>query len=389
MKNISERALNVIKMIEEKGHQAFIVGGAVRDALLGKNPMDYDITTSALPNEIIEIFSFTKVIETGIKHGTVTVIIDGYSYEITTFRTEEAYLDNRHPDNVSFINDIEKDCSRRDFTINALCFNKELKDYYNGVKDLNNKVIRCIGDPFLRFEEDSLRIIRALRFASSLGFQIEEKTKEAMHLKKDLLLNISIERVNKELFQMFENDCDYILDEYFDIFEVLFPHLKNCKKEFIEKFCKLKDKELKYCCLFFNCAEEFVDDIIKKYHLSNDIFKLIKLLNFGKIKLVDNKVIIKKILKNYSYNDIIKYINYTVSSNEFKTKLLLILDEAINECHCLSMLDINGNDLISVGITNGLEIKFTLDLLVDSVIEGKVNNKKEDLFKYINNTIKN
>lgn len=388
MKNISERALNIVNIIKEKGYLAYIVGGAVRDALLGNNPIDYDITTSALPEEIIDIFSFAKILTTGLKHGTVTVILNDVFYEITTFRSEDLYLDNRHPNNVSFINSLKKDCERRDFTINAICYDGELIDYYNGIEDLHHKLIRCVGNPFERFEEDALRIIRALRFSSTLDFEIEDKTKEAIHAKKDLLKKISIERINKELFQMFKYDCNYIIDEYFDVFEVIFPHIKNNKKEILNKFLYLNDETLKYCSFFSCCGKEEFEDIIKKYHLSNDICKLIKLLNFEQIDLYEDKIILKKILKNYNYNDIINYIEYKVLSDDKKNRLSLLLDEANKECHNLSMLKVNGNDLISIGITEGKQIKLVLNLLIDSVIEGKVNNTKIELLNYANNTIK-
>lgn len=212
---------------------AYVVGGCVRDSLLNKQPHDWDICTSANPYEVIEVMAEhgVRTIETGLKHGTVTGIIGDESYEITTFRVDGEYSDNRRPDSVEFVGDIIEDLSRRDFTINAMAYSDTsgLIDPWGGYGDLDNKLIRCVRNPDDRFREDALRIMRALRFAATYGFKIEEKTATAIHRNKDLLKNIAAERIQSELTKMLcgKGILDILL-EYSDVMSVIIPELKPC-----------------------------------------------------------------------------------------------------------------------------------------------------------------
>lgn len=189
----------IINEFYKKNYEAFMVGGCVRDSLLNKNPKDYDITTSAKPEETLSLFK--KTIPTGIKHGTITVVLNNNNYEVTTYRTEDKYIDNRHPSSVNFVTDIKEDLSRRDFTINALAYNNliGLVDYFNGICDLNNKIIKSVGDPNIRFKEDALRMLRAIRFSCQLDFEIEDNTFKAIKSNSKLIKNISKERIRDEL----------------------------------------------------------------------------------------------------------------------------------------------------------------------------------------------
>jgi tRNA nucleotidyltransferase (CCA-adding enzyme) len=197
--NIPKDVNYIINNFYKNNYEAYMVGGCVRDSILGNYPKDYDITTSAKPEETISLFK--KTIPTGLKHGTITVLINSNPYEVTTFRTEGTYLDNRHPSSVDFVTDIKEDLSRRDFTINALAYNehKGLIDYFNGVNDINNKIIRCVGNPDKRFKEDALRMLRAIRFSCQLTFAIEENTYNAIKDNYKLIKNISFERIRDEL----------------------------------------------------------------------------------------------------------------------------------------------------------------------------------------------
>lgn len=189
----------IINELYKNKFDAFIVGGCLRDLLLNLEPKDYDIATSAKPDNVMSLFN--KTIPTGIKHGTVSVVINNNNYEVTTFRTEGDYLDNRHPSSVDFVTDIREDLSRRDFTVNALAYNDKLGliDYFNGINDLKNKIIRCVGHADKRFKEDALRMLRAIRFSCQLGFKIENKTFEAIINNANLIKNISKERIRDEL----------------------------------------------------------------------------------------------------------------------------------------------------------------------------------------------
>lgn len=214
-------------------YDAFVVGGCVRDSLLGKQPHDWDICTSAKPGQVREVMSEygVKTIETGLQHGTITACWNDEQYEITTFRVDGEYSDNRHPDHVKFVGDVIEDLSRRDFTINAMAYNNlnGLIDPWGGCTDLCDGVIRCVRNPDDRFREDALRIMRALRFASTYSFKIEEKTAAAIHLNKDLLNNIAAERIQSELTKMLcgEGVLDILL-EYSDVMAVIIPELEPC-----------------------------------------------------------------------------------------------------------------------------------------------------------------
>lgn len=385
MIKFKNEALEFVNLIKDNGFQAYLVGGCVRDFLLGIEPLDYDVTTSALPSQIIDIFSNCKIIPTGIKHGTVTVIYKNIPFEVTTFRTDGLYLDNRHPDSVNFTNELKDDVSRRDFTINSICFDDEVVDYYNGIEDLNNKIIKSVGDPLVRFEEDALRIIRALRFSVKLGFDIDSNTSNAIHKKKHLLNNVSIERINSEMDKMFMYNCEIIVKKYYDIFEVIFPHLRNDDKEYIiNNISKYVGEPILCYSLFFkSVSEKKFNNLIKKYHYSNNSIRLIKLLNYAKIDIKNDVISIKKLLKNYDYYDIMLCTKYHDLFMKNYDEVVKTLKKANNECHSLDMLAVNGNDLIAIGFKPGKNIKETLNYLLDLVIEEKVENDFDSLINLI------
>lgn len=221
----------VLGKLEKNGFSAYAVGGAVRDYILGNPANDWDVTTSALPDETEKVFSGFKVVKTGIKHGTVTVIANGCPVEITTFRKESGYTDNRHPDNVEFVSDLAEDLKRRDFTVNSLAYNEKegLIDLYGGLSDLKNEIIRTVGDPRERFSEDALRILRAVRFSSKLGFTIEEKTYAAAKELKENLKNVSAERIFSEFTKtLCGKNVKNALLFYHEIITEIIPEMKPC-----------------------------------------------------------------------------------------------------------------------------------------------------------------
>ena len=228
MIQIPPHAERILTLLNQAGYKAYVVGGCVRDALLSRTPKDWDICTSALPDEMERVFRGFRVVETGLKHGTLTVVLDGIPYEITTFRVDGAYTDHRHPDGVTFVTDVREDLARRDFTVNAMAYHpaEGLIDAFGGQEDLQRKVIRCVGQPEERFREDALRILRALRFASVYGFTIDEETAKATHKLKETLNLVAAERIQAELGKLLGGQgCGDILRAYRDILGQILPQL--------------------------------------------------------------------------------------------------------------------------------------------------------------------
>lgn len=233
--NIPENITRMLDKLEAAGYEAYIVGGCVRDSLMGIPPHDYDITTSALPTETKQVFAGMRLIETGLKHGTVTVLSDGEPVEITTYRVDGEYRDSRRPESVTFTRNIRDDISRRDFTMNGIAYSprRGLFDEFGGSDDIKRGIIRCIGDPEKRFQEDALRILRGMRFSAALGFEIEENTALAMLDNRELLKNISAERIFTELCGLLtgrNSGCSIfrVLKEFREILAVILPEFRDC-----------------------------------------------------------------------------------------------------------------------------------------------------------------
>ena len=270
----------IISRLEEHGFEAYVVGGCVRDSIMGIPPHDWDICTSALPEQIIEVFSDLKVIPTGLKHGTVTVVLYGDEYEITTYRIDGEYSDNRHPEAVEFVKDLKLDLMRRDFTINALAYNHKsgIIDYFNGVEDIHNKVIRCVGNPNDRFSEDALRIMRAIRFATRFGFEIEQETRKSLFTHQSLLRNISAERINSELTKTlqhitFETNVGLLVDMMTLLTEVV-PEFGGCdiQKISVRLLRSISDIEVRLA-LLFDFDDNDIENVLYRLRFSNYLFK--------------------------------------------------------------------------------------------------------------------
>ncbi|MDO5015146.1 MAG: CCA tRNA nucleotidyltransferase [Clostridia bacterium] len=424
-KSIFEKINFIIDRIEKNGFEAFLVGGSVRDALLSKTPYDYDIASSAKIDEIKEIFSDFKIIDTGLKYGTVTLILEDTPFEITTFRKNEKYTDFRKPDYLDFSTSILEDLSRRDFTINAMAYNptSKITDPFNAVEDLQNKIIRCVGDCNIRFNEDSLRIIRALRFASVLDFKIEEKTSEGIKKHKKLLLNISKERITSEFKKLIcGKACERIIEEYFDVFYILFPELK-ATFDFIPNSSHHKDSVLQHSLrvmknlpkttsfqisgLFHDVSKpvvrrghskksaEMAYVILTKYKFDNrtknEVFDLIECHDFlipeDKISL--NKFISELGVPLFEKLLIFRKADILGQKEDFYYRLKNL--ENINKLYdeikqtsitSISELAVNGNDLKKIKIPEK-KIGNTLHFLLNEVIENKVENEKDKLLRYL------
>ena len=371
MIRIDKKCEFVISMLESSGFEAFAVGGCVRDSLMNIETSDYDITTSALPEETKRVFSNFNVIETGIKHGTITVIVDKTPFEITTYRQENGYTDNRRPDEVTFVNDIKLDLSRRDFTVNAIAFSptKGIIDPFCGIDDIDKRVIRAVGDPKKRFSEDSLRIIRALRFSSTLGFDIDYETLMAIKELSKTLKNVSPERLYNELKKLINgNFAKTVIEEYKDSLVGIFDINDDISKlDKLEKDCSMR---FAYLC---KNAEEALGYL----KADNETKRLVKL--FLESSLIPKEVyLLKKRISSIGREDYQRVVKYRRAL--FDEDECCLTEKIIDECKCLSVreLDINGNDLKMLGMT-GKRIGETLDFLLDKVLKEEIVNKKEVL----------
>lgn len=363
-----------INTLNAHGHSAFIVGGCVRDTLMGITPNDYDITTSATPQEIINIFE--KTIPTGIKHGTVTVLINHKNIEITTFRTEGAYTDCRRPDKVEFVKSLKEDLSRRDFTINALAYNEKegLIDYFNGCEDIKNKIIRTVGDPEKRFKEDALRILRLFRFAATLNFTIEENTLNAALKCSNLLSFVSRERIALELKKAVLGNNIKVFKPLFEIGGLKF--LKINKTPDFEKIPAL-NKNLAFFEFLGRNQEALLE--LKPSNQEKQYFSdLNYLLSLDKPK---TKLEIKEMLNKTSIEIVSDYLNYT---NQNHTLLNEVLEQ--REPYKISDLKISGDDLLKLGF-KGKEIKEKLEFLRRFILENPTLNTKEKLLEKLNVTL--
>ncbi len=426
-----------IEILCNNGHSAYVVGGAVRDAVMGKSAQDWDITTSALPAETLSVFSDFRTVETGIKHGTVTVIIDGMSLEITTFRIENGYSDNRHPDSVDFTDRIEDDLSRRDFTVNAIAYSpvNGCADPFNGRQDIEKKIIRCVGEADKRFNEDALRILRALRFASVLGFRIDNETAESIHENYKLLGNISAERIFAELSKLLcGQNAGEILREYEDVIFYILPELlpmKNCTQtherhiydvwghtvKAVESIDPIP--ELRFAMLLHDAGkphckttdEKGVDHFYHHAKKSRTIAYqvLSRLKTSAKFRnhvcsLVEYHDFLPDKISKKTYKKYISLLGFDIVKELFKVREadisaqnsvffdegikannvgMKILKEIENEeaCFKISDLAIGGKELSDLGIRPSPEMGEILERLLSEVMEEKIKNTKDALIK--------
>lgn len=434
--NLSKGTKFVIEKLLEKGFSAFAVGGCVRDSLLGKTPFDFDVTTSCPPSSVKDIFE--KTYDTGIAHGTVTVVAFGEHIEVTTFRSDGEYLKNRKPTSVTLVNDVSEDLSRRDFTINAICYNEKegLLDLFGGINDLENRVIRAIGEPKKRFTEDALRILRAVRFSAQLGFSIEEKTKNAIISCAHLIENLSVERIIQEIDKIIMSSSPFHIKILYDlgILEHIMPQMcecfrqkqntrwhiydvgehslnviNNCPEKLYLRYAALMHDWGKPGCHGINelgedsfrehakVSYELALDFLKKYKFSNENKdKILRLIKYHDREIIPEKKYIKRAINSVG-NDIFldlihlkradclsQNLNLTKERLPYLEKIENLYKEIINEEEAFSLknLAVNGKDIENMGF-KGKEIGEILKNLLDFVIDNPEENKKETLIKKI------
>ena len=430
----------IIETLESAGYEAFAVGRCVRDAVLGRIPADWDITTSAMPEEVKALFA--RTIDTGIQHGTVTVMVDHVGYEVTTYRIDGEYEDARHPKEVSFTSNLVEDLKRRDFTINAMAYNDRagIVDEFDGIGDLERGVIRCVGNPLDRFGEDALRMLRAVRFSAQLGFVIDEETKAAIQELAPNLEKISAERIQVELVKLLTSDHpDYLREAYeTGITAIVLPefdaimkceqkdalHEESVGEHTLRSLLNVEaDKVLRLTMLFHDfgkpmthskseegvtrffghpdVSSELSKEIMRRLKFDNDTTDKVKKLTAVHdlfVKNAPNRVrrCMSKVGKElFPYFLKVRRANILAWKEDAQEKALseLLELETIyegilerEECVCIKELSVDGKDLMAEGVKQGKQIGEILSDLLEIVLEEPEKNKKETLLSYVKET---
>ena len=428
-------AARILRVLEDHGYEAFVVGGCVRDSLLGRNPNDWDITTSALPLQVKALFR--RTIDTGLKHGTVTVLMDGEPFEVTTYRVDGEYLDGRHPSEVTFTASLQEDLQRRDFTINAMAYSekKGLQDLFGGLPDLEKGLIRAVGDPAKRFGEDALRIMRAVRFAAQLGYEVEEDTVQAMKELAPTLSKISAERIAAELEKLLVSphpeklkmayECGItavILPEFDRCMETAQnnPHHKysvgehtivsigNARPDRILRYTMLMHDMGKPSCKttdeqgidhFYGHQEvsaQMANDILRRLKSDNETRRSVsRLVRYHDLTCGLTGKSVRKAISLIGEDLFPLYLEVkdadTRAQSDFRfqekmdylEEVRLLYRKILEEGDCLSLKDlaVNGKDLIAAGMKPGREIGEVLEAMYRDVIDDPEHNNKEYLME--------
>lgn len=434
---LPRKVVLIIKNLQRHGYEAYAVGGCVRDSVLNRKPEDWDITTSAKPEQVKRIFR--RTVDTGIEHGTVTVLIGKDGFEVTTYRVDGLYEDGRHPKEVTFTNQLEEDLKRRDFTINAMAYNDEarLVDPFGGMKDLNSHLIRCVGDPKERFSEDALRILRAVRFSAQLAFPIEEETSDAIRELAGNLEKISAERIQTELVKLLISDHPERMQDAWElgITKVVLPewdamvgvkqntphHRYDVAAHTIRAMQSVKnDKVLRLTMLFHDmgkpvmkttdetgrdhfkghaiASEEIAKTVMKRLKFDNDtIRKVAKLVCYHDYRMDATGPEVRRAMNKIGVELFPYYLAVRLadtkaqSSYERREKLENIIQirelyqTALRnrECVTLKGLAVTGTDLMQLGVAPGKGLGILLEELLDKVIEDPTWNTKKRLCDYV------
>ncbi|MCQ2911450.1 MAG: CCA tRNA nucleotidyltransferase [Clostridia bacterium] len=430
---IPERVQSIIDTLVENGYEAYAVGGCVRDSLIGRTPNDWDITTSAKPFEVKSLFK--KTIDVGIEHGTVTVMLDNVGYEVTTYRIDGDYIDNRHPEEVQFTKDINEDLARRDFTINAMAYNETngLIDPYDGAKDLDKKLIRCVGNPSERYNEDALRMLRAIRFSAQLGFDIEKETYNAIKNNSHLIKNISVERIRDEITKIIMSDnpekflvlydtglLELIMPEFipnincpqnspwhkYTVDEHILRALMNIENRFDLRWtmllhdigkakCRYRDE--KGIDHFWHHPEEgaiLAEDILRRFNFDSfNLNKIVRLIRYHDIDMAVDGPKLRKTINIVGidiFEDLITVMNADdsakaevvwIENREKYDAIKQSFEMFIENKYCLRKKDlaINGDDLIDLGYEQNSSLGKAINYLFDKVLETPSLNTSDSL----------
>ena len=403
----------IISELESHEYEAFAVGGCIRDSLLGRTPNDWDITTSAKPEEVKEIFH--RTVDTGIKHGTVTVLIGKKSFEITTYRVDGAYTDGRHPESVRYSKYLKEDLRRRDFTINAFAYNDEvgLRDEFYGFRDMEWKIIRAVGNAEDRFSEDALRMMRAIRFAAQLGFNIELNTYNAIIKLAPNIKKVSAERIQVELTKTLMSDHPEVTIEYaktglfVEILPVLYDTLSGISAQKTLELLKYVPRMviMRYAALLRYRTPEEARDVLRKLKLDNftinTVTKLVEYQNDINDVIEENDISVREAIHKYG-TDLLElmfvfaeadgrmkreYTGFNSRGRNVHLKTIKKLyDEILERGDCVDLkgLAVNGSDLMELGIV-GEQIGETLNWLLHIVMENPALNNKNTLISFVEN----
>lgn len=436
---LPEKVNTIIQTLQEHGYEAYAVGGCVRDSLLGREPGDWDITTSASPDETKKLFA--RTVDTGIEHGTVTVLLGKEGFEVTTYRIDGKYEDSRHPTEVIFTRNLREDLLRRDFTINAMAYNdtEGIVDIFGGMDDLKRKIIRCVGNARERFGEDALRIMRGVRFAAQLGFSLEKETKEAMTELAPTLEKISAERIQTEMVKLLVSDSPELIREayHLGITAVILPefdemmrtgqetkyHRYDVGEHTVQAVCNVPpDKVLRLTMLLHDVAkpemktvdadgtahfkghdirgEQKAKEILRRLKFDNDtIHKVTKLVRWHDYRMPAEKKNVRKAMSKISAElfpmyllvkraDILAHSMYRREEElENLSGLQKCYEEIVadHECVSLKQLAVTGTDLIGIGMKPGKQIGEVLNELLRIVLEYPEFNNKEHLLRFVQN----
>ncbi|MDO4481271.1 MAG: hypothetical protein Q4C14_00880 [Bacillota bacterium] len=438
MFNISAEAKTAIYILEAAGYKAYLAGGCVRDLIMGSEPHDWDIATSAEPFTTREIFEKAgyRTVCTGISHGTVTAVINKVNLEITTFRQETGYSDHRRPDSVMFVKSPEEDVKRRDFTINGILYNPSegILDYNGGIEDIKNGIIRCIGDPDKRFSEDALRIMRAMRFASALGFTIEKETSDSMIRNRNLLNEISMERKAAELTKLLlGKDVKFILYEYSSVLTSVIPEIRHmigfeqnnphhCYDVWIHTIeavaavpadpvlrltmllhdigkpdsCTMDSYGINHFFRHPGRSASMARNILSYLRYPGDVIdKVCTLITYHDYRFYPDRKNVKKLLNRIGEEcfrlllevrraDIsAQNPDYSKEKFELIEETRRVLEEVIEENQCFSLKDlkISGKDLLESGFSQGKHLGYVLDILLNMVINEEIPNERDILLE--------
>lgn len=384
---LPDSVLHAIGLLNVAGYDAYVVGGCVRDSLLGVDPDDWDIATSATPEEIRQVFASYRIMDIGLQHGTLTVVVQDLVLEITTFRVDGDYSDGRHPDTVQYTTSLLDDLRRRDFTVNAMAYHpfEGLIDLYHGQEDLASGVIRCVGDPAKRLREDALRILRALRFATTLNFAIEPKTEAALMQLATTLTRVSAERIADELCKLLLNrNAMRTIAMYKEVLAVVLPELKR-----VDDFSLLSIPStcmyVRFSALFWKSDVEAqeVQEALQRLRFDKRTVQVTTLLLSCREMPINSNYDLLRLLNRITPSLIWGYLSLREADESVIQRAKNLLDE--NACYKIPILEIDGEDVIAAGIPQGPEVGRTLYAVLDAVMDGKCPNRKEDLLRWIEN----